>query len=67
MIANSAIKNLIREAKTHQAQTIIQTNRKAGMQTMDDALYDLYMRRLISAENAINFAQDPQALMKKLF
>ena len=67
MIANSAIKNLIREAKTHQAQTIIQTNRKAGMQTMDDALFDLYMRRIISAENAINYAQDPQSLMKKLF
>lgn len=67
MLANSAIKNLIREAKTHQAQTIIQTNRKIGMQTMDDALFDLYIRRIISAENAINFAQDPQTLMSKLF
>ena len=67
MLANSAIKNLIREAKTHQAQTIIQTNRKIGMQTMDDALFDLYMRRIISAENAINFALDPQTLMSKLF
>ncbi len=67
MLANAAIKNLIREAKSHQTNNIIQTNRKAGMQTMDDALFDLYSRGLISAENTINFAQDPQALMQKMF
>ncbi|MCR5610092.1 MAG: type IV pilus twitching motility protein PilT [Lachnospiraceae bacterium] len=67
MLANPAIKNLIREAKSHQTQSIMQTNKKAGMQTMDDHLFELYTRKEISAENAINFAQDPITLMKKLF
>ena len=66
MIANPAIKNLIREQKSHQINSIIQTNKKDGMITMDDALFDLYARGDISAENAVNFAQDPISLMKKL-
>ena len=67
MIANPAIKNLIRESKSHQINSIIQTNKKDGMVTMDDALFDMYAHGDITAENAINFAQDPIALMKKLF
>lgn len=67
MHANSAIRNLIREAKSHQITSIIQTNKKLGMQTMDDAIYDLYLRRKIDGEKAINFAQDPTALERKLF
>lgn len=65
--ANSAVKNLIREAKLHQITTIIQTNKKQGMMTMDDAIYDLYLRRQIDAEKALNFSQDPIALERKLF
>lgn len=67
MHATPAIKNLIREAKSHQITSIIQTNKKLGMQTMDDAIYDLYLKRKIDGEKAINFAQDPVALEKKLF
>lgn len=67
MHANSAIKNLIREAKTHQITSIIQTNKKFGMQTMDDAIFELYLKRKIDGEKAINFAQDPTALERKLF
>ena len=62
-----AVKNLIREGKTHQISTIIQTNKKLGMQTMDDALFDLYIRKKISSEKAISFAQDPIALERRLF
>lgn len=65
--ANSAVKNLIREAKLHQITTIIQTNKKLGMMTMDDAIYDLYLRRQIDAEKALNFAQDPITLERKLY
>lgn len=65
--ANSAVKNLIREAKLHQISTIIQTNKKQGMMTMDDAIYELYLRRQIDAEKALNFSQDPIALERKLF
>ncbi|MBQ9119274.1 MAG: type IV pilus twitching motility protein PilT [Lachnospiraceae bacterium] len=67
MHATVAIKNLIREAKTHQIDSIIQTNKKLGMQIMDDAIYDLYLKRKIDAENALTFAQDPVAMEKKLY
>lgn len=67
MHANPAVKNLIRESKTHQIDSVIQTSKKLGMQTMDDAIYDLYLKRRISAEMALNFAQDPFILEKKLY
>lgn len=63
---NVAIKNLIREGKTFQITSMIQTNKKLGMQTMDDALYDLYMSGQISAESALNYAQDSQNMERKL-
>ncbi len=63
---NSAVKNLIRENKTFQINSMIQTNKKLGMQTMDDALYDLYHRGVISSETALEYSQDYAALKKKL-
>lgn len=53
MIANSAIRNLIREAKAHQMVSIIQTQNGIGMQTMDQALRDLFLAGTISYDNAI--------------
>ncbi len=67
MLATPAIRNLIREAKTHQIGTAIQTNRKLGMQTMDDALYDLYMKRYIDREKALGYAQDPNSLASRIY
>lgn len=67
MHANTAIRNLIREGKTHQIESIMQTGRKQGMQTMDDAIYELYLKRKIDADTAIDFAVDPYILEKKLF
>lgn len=67
MHATPAVKNLIREGKSHQITSIIQTSKKLGMLTMDDAIYDLYLKRKIDAERAMNFAQDAIALEKKLF
>lgn len=66
MITNPAIKNLIREGKTHQIQSMIQTNKKLGMQTMDDALYDLYRRGEITAEKCASYAQDIVNMDKRL-
>ncbi len=54
MIANSAIRNLIREAKAHQMVSIMQTATNIGMQTMDQALRDLCLQGLITYEDAIN-------------
>lgn len=67
MHSTVAIKNLIREAKTHQIDSIIQTNRKLGMQTMDDAIYETYLKRRIDAEKALTYAQDPFTLERKLY
>jgi len=66
MISNPAIRNHIREGKTFQIPTVMQTNAKMGMRTMDDALYDLYQRGEIDMENALFYAQDRSALARRL-
>jgi twitching motility protein PilT len=58
LIANSAVRNLIRESKTYQIPTSIQTGRKYGMQLMDDGIMDLYTRGWIGSEDAYNKAND---------
>lgn len=67
MHTNPAIRNLIRESKTFQIQSVMQTNKKAGMQTMDDAIYDLYVNQTISDEAAMRYAQDVTYIKKRLF
>ena len=67
MHGSPAIKNLIREGKTHQIDSIIQTSKKLGMQMMDDALFDLYLKHKIEGAKAVEFAQNSQAMKEKLF
>jgi twitching motility protein PilT len=64
MIATPAIRNLIREAKTHQIESALQTGGQYGMQTMDMALADLHRKRLISYEDAIARAIHPDEIRK---
>ena len=64
MIATPAIRNLIREAKTHQIESALQTGGQYGMQTMDMALADLVRRHLISHEDAIARAIHADELRK---
>lgn len=52
LIANPAVRNLIREAKTHQIPSMIQTGKKYGMVLLDDSIMDLYGKGMISAEEA---------------
>ena len=66
MIPNPAIRNLIREGKTFQIPSMIQTNRKAGMITLDDSLYELYAAGLVEADVALSYAQDYQYLSRKI-
>ncbi len=66
MIATSAIRNLIRENKAHQMTSIIQTSAEQGMQTMDQALRDLYQQGLITLEVAMNRSHNPAELEKML-
>ncbi|MFQ5645913.1 MAG: type IV pilus twitching motility protein PilT [bacterium] len=65
MIANSAIKNLVREGKPHQIQNIIQSNQaETGMQTMNQSLVSLYTQGLITKNDAIQRSIDIQNFKK---
>lgn len=66
LFVNNAVRNLIREGKTFQIASIIQTSKRFGMQMMDDALYDLYMQRMVDGETVISYAQDPVTMNKKI-
>ncbi len=66
MIASSAIRNLIREAKAHQIASIIQTSGNAGMITADRSLANLYQAGTISYENAISRAHNQEELKRML-
>jgi twitching motility protein PilT len=52
LIANPAVRNLIREGKTHQVPSMIQTGKKYGMILLDDSIMDLYKKGIISADEA---------------
>lgn len=54
MIANHAIRSLIRESKAHQVYSAIQTGSREGMHTMNQSLYELYMRKMITLEEALS-------------
>ena len=66
MHGTPAIKNLIREGKSHQIPSIIQTSKALGMVTMDDYIYDLFKRHIIDAAQAIAFAVDKEQMNKKV-
>lgn len=58
MVANPAIRNLIRENKTYQIQNMIQTGSKLGMQSMDQELVNLYRQGIISRDSALSRCSD---------
>jgi twitching motility protein PilT len=58
LIATPAVRNLIRESKTHQVNSMIQTGKKYGMQLLDDAIMELLEKRRISAEEAYAKSND---------
>lgn len=64
MNVNSAIRTMIREQKTHQIETILQS--EAGMQTMDSALVKLFKDGIISAETAVEYAYNPELMAKRV-
>lgn len=64
MIANAAVKSLIREDKAHQIYSIIQTGGELGMSTMNQSLYELYRRGLITYEDALSHTNDPEDLKR---
>ncbi len=63
MVPNAAIRNLIREDKVHQIYSQMQVGQlKHGMQTLNQSLYSLYSRRLITLEEAMGRSGEPDEL-----
>jgi len=60
---NTAIANLIREGKTHQVYSVLETSTKDGMVTMDKCLKGLYMEGIISYDDAAANVRDVKAIM----
>ena len=58
MLANSPVRNLIREGKTYQLPNTIRTHARLGMQLLDQALINLYLDKKISGENLFAFCND---------
>jgi len=66
LVANPAVRSMIREAKEHQIYSIIQTSQKIGMRTMNQSLAELYKAGAISAEDAMSRSFDVDELSKLL-
>lgn len=64
MTVNSAIRTLIRDEKTHQIDTVLQS--APGMQTMDNCILGMYKDGVISAETAVNYAYNPEIMQKRI-
>ena len=65
LVANNAVRNLIREGQLHQLENLIQTGRKEGMTLMDNCLYDLYCKCLITYDTAVSRARHPDRMSQK--
>ena len=66
LVVTPAIANLIRENKTFRIDSAIQTGRKFGMQLLDDHLWSLYTKGIISADEMIDKSRDPGELTEKV-
>ncbi len=64
LVPTPAVRNLIREGKTHQIYSVLQTGGSHGMQTMDAALADLVRRQKISRELAESRSSTPEELRR---
>ena len=66
LLTNTAISNLIRESKTFQIPSIIQTSRKAGMSTLNDSLFDLVKRKVVEPKEAYMKSVDKAGFEQQL-
>jgi twitching motility protein PilT len=66
LVATQALRAIIREQKTFQIPSIIATSRKDGMQTLDQALSELAVKKVITPEDAAKYSEAPAALLAKI-
>jgi len=65
VVVNNAVRNVIRENQVHQLENTIQTGRKEGMVLMDNCLYDLYCKCLITYDTALSRARHPDNIIRR--
>ena len=66
LVVTPAIRAMIREDKVHQIYSAMQSGKKFGMQTLNDALYALYMSREVTAEECLRVSGDPNEFLKMI-
>ncbi len=66
MVATPAIRALIRDDKIHQIYSLMQSGKKHGMQTMNDALYQLYVGREVTQEECLRATSDPNEFLRMI-
>lgn len=66
LIADPAVCNAVRGGNFSQLSGLAAAGEEEGMQSMDDAVYELYMKSCISAETAVSYAQDPSEMRRRL-
>ncbi len=66
MIVNDSIKNIIREMKTEQLYSVIQTNRQNGMQTMNQSLFDNVINGNVLPQVALEYSSRKEELIRLL-
>jgi twitching motility protein PilT len=66
MVATPAIRALIRDDKVHQIYSAMQAGKKHGMQTMNDALYQLYMSREVTQDECLRVSPEPNEFLRAI-
>ena len=66
LVVTPAVRALIRDDKIHQIYSTMQSGKKFGMQTMNDALYNLYMSRDVAEEECLRASHDPNEFLRMI-
>jgi twitching motility protein PilT len=66
LVVTPAVRALIRDDKIHQIYSTMQSGKKYGMQTMNDALYQLYMSREVAEEECLRASHDPNEFLRMI-
>ncbi len=66
LLCTPAVRNIIREARTYEIPNVIETNRALGMQSLDNAIAELYFNGMIAREDAVAQASHPDKLDRML-
>jgi twitching motility protein PilT len=66
LVVTPAVRALIRDDKIHQIYSTMQSGKKFGMQTMNDALYNLYVSREVAEEECLRASHDPNEFLRMI-